>query len=162
MLEGSTKTPVAAKVSERPVSSVTLTVHIREATTMKNLPLLLLAALAAAPVLGADVNVAVTIGDPRYYGRIDIVGYPQPQLLYPEPVLIQPAPASVAVQPIYVRVPPGHAKDWKKQCKKYKLCGQPVYFVQDTWYTQVYVPEYHAKKGKGDKAKHHKPKEKKD
>ena len=131
---------------------------------MKNLPVLLLAALAAAPVLGADVNVAVTIGDPRYYGRIDIVGYPQPQLLYPEPVLIQPAPASVAVQPIYVRVPSGHAKDWKKQCKKYKLCGQPVYFVQDTWYTQVYVPEYHAKKGKGDKTKPPKKekKEKKD
>ena len=74
---------------------------------MKNLLVLLAAALAAAPVFGADVNVSVTVGDPRYYGRIDIVGYPQPQLLYPEPVVIQPPPASVVVQPIYVRVPPG-------------------------------------------------------
>lgn len=129
---------------------------------MKNLLVLLLAALAAAPVFAADVNVSVTVGDPRYYGRIDIAGYPQPQLVYPEPVIVQPAPANVVVQPIYVRVPPGHAKDWKKQCKKYKLCGQPVYFVQDTWYTQVYVPEHHAKKGKPDKTKPAKVKEKKE
>ena len=129
---------------------------------MKNLLLMLVAALAAAPVFGADVNVSVTVGDPRFYGRIDVVGYPQPQLVYPEPVIIQPAPAGVVVQPIYVRVPPGHAKDWKKQCKKYKLCGQPVYFVQDTWYTQVYVPEPRAKKGKGDKTKPPKVKEKKE
>ena len=108
---------------------------------MKNLLVLLGAALAAAPVLGADVNVSVTVGDPRYYGRIDVVGYPQPQLVYPEPVVIQPPPASVVVQPFFVRVPPGHAKDWKKQCKKYNLCGQPVYFVQDAWYTHVYVPD---------------------
>jgi len=130
---------------------------------VKNLLVLLLAALAAAPVFGADVNVSVTVGDPRFYGQIDVVGYPQPQLVYPEPVIVQPAPAGGGVQPIYVRVPPGHAKDWKKQCKKYKLCGQPVYFVQDTWYTQVYVPEYHAKKGKGDKkTKPPKVKEKKE
>jgi len=120
---------------------------------VKNLLVLSLAALAAAPVFGADVNVSITVGDPHFYGQIDVVGYPQPQLVYPEPVLVQPAPAGVAVQPIYIRVPPGHAKDWKKQCKKYKLCGQPVYFVQDAWYTQVYVPEYRAKKGKPDKAK---------
>ena len=120
------------------------------------LPLLF---IAAVPAFAADVAVSVTVGDPRFYGRIDILGYPQPQLVYPEPVIVQPAPAGVVVQPVYVRVPPGHEKDWKKHCKKYKLCGQPVYFVQDTWYTQVYVPEYKAEKGK-DKAK--KAKEKKD
>ena len=126
---------------------------------MKNLLAILTLTLAASPAFAADVAVSVAVGDPRFYGRIDIVGYPQPQLVYPEPIIVQPAPPSVIVQPVYVRVPPGHAKDWKRHCKKYKLCGQPVYFVQDTWYTQVYVPEYKAKKGK-DKPK--KAKEKKD
>src|SRR5262249_51838985 len=113
--------------------------------------------LAAVPALAADATVSITVGDPRFYGRIDVGGYPQPVLVYPEPVVIQPAPAGVVVQPVYVRVPPGHEKDWRKHCKKYKLCGQPVYFVQDSWYTQVYVPEHQAKKGK-----HKPPKEKKD
>jgi hypothetical protein len=40
------------------------------------------------------------------------------------------------------RVPPGHAKHWNKHCRKYNACGQPVYFVQDRWYQQVYVPRY--------------------
>ena len=114
---------------------------------MKNLLAISMLALAASPAFAADVAVSVTVGDPRFYGRIDIGGFPQPQLVYPEPVVIQPAP--VVVQPVYVRVPPGHAKAWRKHCKKYKLCGTPVYFVQDTWYTQVYVPEYRAHKGKG-------------
>ena len=123
---------------------------------MKKSLALAILAVAAMPALAADVAVSVTVGDPRFYGRIDVVGYPQPQLVYPEPMIVQPAPAGVVVQPVYVRVPPGHAKDWRKQCKKYKLCGQPVYFVQDTWYTQVYVPEYRAKKGK-DKVEKTKP-----
>jgi len=123
------------------------------------LPLLI---IAAVPAFAADVAVAVTVGDPRFYGRIDILGYPQPQLVYPEPIIVQPAPTGVVVQPVYVRVPPGHAKDWKKHCKKYKLCGQPVYFIQDAWYTQVYVPEYQAKKGKDKPEKPKKVKEKKD
>ena len=123
---------------------------------MKKLLVLSILAVAAVPAFAADVAVSVTVGDPRFYGRIDVVGFPQPQLVYPEPVIIQPAPPGVVVQPIYVRVPPGHAKDWRKHCKKYKLCGQPVYFVQDAWYTQVYAPEYRAKKGK-DKVEKAKP-----
>lgn len=131
---------------------------------MKRLLALLLLPVLVAPVFAADVAVSVSVGDPRFYGRIDIGGFPQPQLLYPEPVIIQPAPSAVVVQPIYVRVPPAQAKDWRKHCKKYKLCGQPVYFVQDNWYTQVYVPEYRARKGGKDKAEKVKPpkKEKKD
>ena len=120
---------------------------------MKKLLTLVLLATAAGQVFAADVMVSVTVGDPRFYGPIDIVGFPQPQLVYPEPILVQPAPAGVVVQPVYVRVPPAHEKDWRKQCKKYKLCGRPVYFVQDTWYTQVYVPEYRVKKGKVKKEK---------
>ena len=42
-------------------------------------------------------------------------------------------------QPIYLRVPPGHEKHWAKHCAKYNACGQPVYFVRDTYYQQHYV-----------------------
>jgi hypothetical protein len=57
-------------------------------------------------------------------------------------------------QPVYLRVPPVQAKNWSKHCGKYGACGQPVYFVQDGWYNNVYVPHYreyeahgHGKKG---------------
>ena len=128
---------------------------------MKKLLALLLLVAGAAPLYAADVAVTINVGDPRFYGQLDVVGYPQPQLVYPEPVVIQPVPVGAVIQPVYVRVPPGQAKDWKKHCKKYGLCGRPVYFVQDAWYTQVYVPEYHAKKGKNKPEKVKPPKKEK-
>jgi hypothetical protein len=65
-------------------------------------------------------------------------------LIYAEPVVIQPVPVGVVRQPIYLHVPPGHAKNWRKHCGKYNACGQPVYFVQENWYNNVYVPRYRA------------------
>lgn len=99
-------------------------------------------AAMAVPALAADARVSVQIGEPGFYGRIDIGGFPQPQLIYPQPVLIERVPAGVVRAPIYLRVPPGHVKNWRKHCRKYNACGQPVYFVQDSWYTQEYVPRY--------------------
>ena len=122
------------------------------------------AAVAAvtAPAIAADVGVSVQVGEPGFYGRIDIGNFPQPQLVYPQPVVIQRVPVGVVLQPIYLYVPPGHAKNWRKHCHKYNACGQPVYFVQDGWYNKEYVPRYreshgegrderHGKKGKGHK-----------
>ena len=96
----------------------------------------------AAPALAADVGVSVSVGQPGFYGHLDIGNFPQPQLVYPQPVIIQPVPVGVVAQPVYLRVPPGHAKNWRKHCRKYNACGQPVYFVQDNWYNNVYVPRY--------------------
>lgn len=106
-------------------------------------------AVTTVPALAADVGVSISIGQPGFYGRIDIGDYPQPRLIYREPRLIQ----RVAVrEPIYLHVPPGHAKNWRKHCHKYDACGEPVYFVQDNWYNQVYVPHYQARhKGYRDK-----------
>jgi len=106
--------------------------------------LLIAAALAAATTsaVAADVNVSVQVGQPGYYGRIDIVNFPPPRLIYPEPAIIEPVPVGVVRQPIYLHVPPGHAKNWGKHCRKYNACGQPVYFVQEDWYNNVYVPAY--------------------
>ena len=106
-----------------------------------------LAALALAAVtvtaLAADVGVSISVGQPGFYGRIDIGSYPQPRLVYAEPLIIQSPRAGAAVgRPLYLHVPPGHAKDWRKHCGKYDACGQPVYFVQESWYNDVYVPGY--------------------
>lgn len=104
--------------------------------------LLIAAALAAAiaPVLAADVGVSVSIGQPSFYGRIDIGDYPQPQLIYRQPIVVERVP--VDRPPIYLRVPPGHAKHWSKHCREYNACGERVYFVQDSWYNREYVPRY--------------------
>ena len=63
-------------------------------------------------------------------------------------------------QPIYLHVPPGHAKDWRKHCRKSNACGQPVYFVQEDWYNNVYVPRYRDRErhGQGHDKKHGKGK----
>ncbi len=93
-----------------------------------------------------DVGVSVSVGQPGFYGQIDIGRFPRPQLVYPTPVVVAPA-AVHAPPPIYLNVPPGHAKKWSKHCHKYNACGRPVYFVKNQWYNDVYVPEYQAKHG---------------
>lgn len=116
----------------------------------------IVAALAAivVPALPAAAGVSVQVGQPGFYGTLDIGGFPQPQLIYPQPVVIQPVPQGVVVGgPIYLHVPPGHAKHWTKHCQQYGACGQPVYFVQNRWYDQVYVPRYRElHSGKGHKS----------
>ena len=94
-----------------------------------------------APAYATDVGVSVTIGQPGFYGQIDIGGFPKPALLYPQPVIIQSVPAGRP--PMYLRVPPGHAKHWGKHCYKYDACSEQVYFVRDDWYNREYVPRYH-------------------
>jgi len=100
-------------------------------------------AVVAVPVLAADVGVSANVGEPGFYGHIEIGNVPQPPLLiYPEPVIISPAPVGVVLAPVYLYVPPGHAKHWDKHCHKYNACGQRVYFVQEGWFNDVYVPHY--------------------
>ncbi|MDO9220036.1 MAG: hypothetical protein Q7T90_03325 [Thiobacillus sp.] len=98
------------------------------------------ALLATAPLHAADVGVSVSIGQPGFYGQIDIGGFPPPRILSREPMIIE----RVTVQrpPVYLHVPPGHAKNWGKHCREYNACGERVYFVQDSWYQNEYVPRY--------------------
>lgn len=88
----------------------------------------------------ALAGVSISIGEPGFYGRIDIGGYPAPRLLSPEPVIIHRA--GPQYPPIYLRVPPYHAKRWSRYCHEYNACGRPVYFIEDGWYRNVYVPRY--------------------
>mgnify|MGYP000002197152 CR=1 FL=1 len=99
------------------------------------------AAIAAATLSApASAQVSINIGQPGFYGRLDIGGFPPPPLLFPEPMMIQRVP--VGRPPLYLRVPPGHARHWSKHCHRYRACGERVYFVQDTWYPQEYAPRY--------------------
>ena len=104
-----------------------------------------LVATLSTPALATDVGVAVTIGQPGFYGRLDIGGYPPPQLIYETPRYIQRVPAGRP--PIYLRVPPGHIKHWNKHCREYNACGEPVYFVRDDWYQREYAPRYQERRG---------------
>jgi|SRR5678816_4146075 hypothetical protein len=105
----------------------------------------LLLGLSAAP-FAADVVVNVITEAqiaPGVYGRVEIgKGSPPPVVVYPEPRIIT-TPKTTVPPPIYLHVPPGHAKHWKRHCKKYDACGQPVYFVKSA--------EYEPKKKKKEK-----------
>ncbi len=94
----------------------------------------------ATPAFAADVGVSISVGQPGFYGRLDIGDFPRPQVLYSQPVVIERR-ASYG-PPVYLRVPPGHAKHWRKHCHEYHACGERVYFVQDNWYNREYVPRY--------------------
>ncbi len=91
------------------------------------------------PGFAADVGVSVSIGQPGFYGQLDIGGYPPPQVIYRQPILIE---RGVERPPIYLRVPPGHARHWRKHCGEYNACDERVYFVNNNWYNRDYAPRY--------------------
>ena len=102
------------------------------------------AATVTTPALAADVGVSVSIGQPGFYGRIDIGDYPPPRLIYRHPIIVERGRMG---PPVYLRVPPGHAKHWSKHCREYNACGEQVYFVHDDWYEREYVPRYQERHG---------------
>lgn len=110
---------------------------------MKRFLFVVTIALFAASAQASDVNVSVSVGQPGFYGRIDIGSAPPPEVIYTKPVTVRPPHGHPPPQqPLYLRVPPGHQKKWSKHCAQYNACGQPVYFVKDKWYNDVYVPHY--------------------
>lgn len=108
-----------------------------------NLNLFLLVALMAGttlPARAADVDLSVSVGQPGFYGRIDVGDYPRPQLLYSQPRVIERG--SSGRPPVYMHVPPSHARNWRRHCGAYNACDERVYFVRDGWYNNQYVPRY--------------------
>src|SRR3546814_17829399 len=112
---------------------------------MKTCIMTALLALSVSVPAMADVGVSINIGEPGFYGRLDIGNAPQPRLIYAQPVIIEHV--AVRPAPIYLRVPPGHEKHWARYCGAYHACGRPVYFVQDGWYRDVYAPDYRKRHG---------------
>jgi hypothetical protein len=101
------------------------------------------AAAFSAPA-SAQIGVTVNVGEPGFFGRIEIGGAPPPQLVYSRPVVIEGGPAGVGRDPIYLHVRPGYERNWRRHCGEYNACGQPVFFVKDDWYRNRYVPHYRA------------------
>ena len=106
---------------------------------MKKIFLATAAALLAGAAHATDVGVSIQVGQPGFYGRIDIGNAAPPPVVVAQPVWVQRRP--VHVEPVYMRIPPGHQKNWAKHCSRYNACGVPVYFVREDWYQQRY--EYH-------------------
>ena len=110
----------------------------------------LLASASAAP----NVNVSVSMDTqsaPGVYGRIQIGSGPVPVVVYPQPTVIYQPVRPVQASPIYLSVPPGHAKNWRKHCRRYNACAQQVYFVR----TAEYEPGYQERHGQKDKHDKH-------
>lgn len=101
----------------------------------------------ASTAIAADVGVSINVGQPGFYGQINIGDFPQPRVVYARPIIVDRPVRYVEQEPVYLRVPPGHAKHWAKHCSAYNACGQKVYFVQDSWYANEYVPRYRQQHG---------------
>jgi len=109
---------------------------------MKILAILTLAAAALPAHAGTNIGVSIGINAPGQYGRIDINNYPQPVLVMPQPVIYAPAPRAAYQRAVYLYVPPAHRANWGRYCGNYRACGQPVYFVQETWVRDEYRREH--------------------
>jgi hypothetical protein len=116
---------------------------------MKNIFLAASLLAVSAAASAQDVGVSINIGQPGFYGRIDIGNTAPPPVLYAQPIIVQ-RPARYIEEPLYLRVPPGHAKNWRKHCGRYNACGRRVYFVRDSWYLNDYAPRYRAEHGHRD------------
>lgn len=102
---------------------------------------LLAIAAVAMPVLAADADIPVALGQPGFYGRIELGDdAPRPRLDFAQARLVERV--ATYEDPIYLHVRPGQARDWPRHCREYNACGRHVYFVNDVWYNTVYVPHY--------------------
>ncbi len=100
----------------------------------------LTAAACAAPVFAANVGISIRVGEPGFYGQLDIDNGYSPRVLYREPVVIERRYRNAT--PAYLVVPREHSRNWGRYCSRYNACSRPVYFVRDEWYRDVYVPRY--------------------
>ncbi|ADW17618.1 hypothetical protein Despr_1463 [Desulfobulbus propionicus DSM 2032] len=123
-------------------------IAVRESIMNVVLAILFCAIIQLMTMVGTvHAGVSISVGEPGFYGRIDIGGYPAPRLIYEEPIVVRRV--TTWYPPIYLRVPPGHVKQWYRYCDRYGACGRPVYFIDDGWYNEVYVPrhrQYHPRR----------------
>ena len=82
----------------------------------------------------------MSIGEPGFYGQIDVGNAGRPRLINSNPTVLERRYSTQA--PVYLRVPPGQTRNWKRYCARYDACTRPVYFVRDDWYRDVYAPHY--------------------
>ena len=109
----------------------------------------LVAVAAGAAQAQVSVGASVNINVPGVYGRVDIgapapgVAFVPPPVVYAQPVVISPPVVAVQQRPVYLYVPEWQQRDWRHHCGAYGACGQPVYFVQETWVKERYEKHHH-------------------
>jgi hypothetical protein len=108
-----------------------------------------LIALACATPASAGVDVSINLGEPGFYGQIELGGAPPPRVIYAQPRIIEHV--VVEQEPIYLHVRPGHSRNWARYCGEYNACGRRVYFVNDNWYNTTYVQYRHGGHGDGNR-----------
>lgn len=119
---------------------------------MKRWLAILLLAVVAVPATAADVGVSITIGEPGFYGRLELGDTLRPHLIHTHPIIIYDRGYGHRA-PIYLRVPLSHRSNWRHYCHYYDACYDRVFFVHDSWYYNDYTPWYH--KHYKHKHKHH-------
>jgi hypothetical protein len=97
----------------------------------------------------AQTALSLQLGQPGYYGQINIGNLAPPPVYDRRPVIVSPAWGrgrwdQAYLQPVYLRVPENQARDWRRYCSLYRACSRPVYFVRDAWYRNVYAPQVRA------------------
>ncbi len=102
--------------------------------------LMITAAVAATALAMPAFADNYKVGQPGYYGRLDVNSSSKPQVINSNPVSGTGASSNRA--PIYLRVPAGDISDWQQRCQDYNACNERVYFVQDNWYKQNYASQY--------------------
>jgi X-X-X-Leu-X-X-Gly heptad repeat protein len=85
--------------------------------------LALTAAAATAPAFAGNVGISISVGEPGFYGQLDIGGYGRPGLIYSQPVILAPRYRGYA--PVYVRAPRDHYRNWGRYCGRYQACARP-------------------------------------
>ncbi len=108
-------------------------------TVLTAIGALIATAAVAAPALAPDD--LSSLGQPGFYGRLELGDdSPRPEIYFSEPRLVEPV--AEYEDSIYLRVRQGESREWELYCSQYQACGRYVYFVNDDWYTAVYVPYY--------------------
>jgi hypothetical protein len=107
---------------------------------------LLIGAVLAVASLSASAQVSINIGQPGYYGRVDIGTFAPPPVVYGPPVIVS---GGYSGAPVYLRAPLDHRRHWSRYCGRYNACGQRVLFVRDDWYRNSYAPRYREHYGHG-------------
>lgn len=113
-------------------------------TVIKPLIATLLASALAVPLFAqAQVGVSINVGEPGFYGQINIGNAAPPPVVYAQPMIVEQPAGGVVEAPLYLRVPEEHHRNWRKYCHQYNACNRKVFFVTEDWYGKTYANHRH-------------------
>jgi hypothetical protein len=104
---------------------------------MKRFAVMLFSVSVATAAMGSPSPVEADNG---FYGRLDLNGYANPELINARPTLADPSAMGASAAPVYLHVRPGHELHWGTRCHEYQACTVPVLFVTERWFMSVFLP----------------------